>query len=455
MLIARRGFDLSLTPVFSQTGKDDYANARNKMALKDGSYKSVASAQAEAHVLDSFIHATEVVEADTWAAELEGRTDTSSVSRAVSLLAPTEYMVASAQSYVEEVKEDFAKLVMHCFIEDCPLGKGFYRTTAGPKCNSCKVGETWSGATDALPCAEVLATCERGEGYTPSTSEQDDASCAICTSSTFSAAKDANPCTAFAVVSCPAGQELTPGTATADGTCTACADGMFKAGAGSAECSPFSVVVCGAGQESASGSSIADTHCVSCPAGTFSLGGGAGCGPHGSTNCGPGYQHVPGSGSSDHSCEACPTGRFKSGTSSSNCAAIGISTCPAGKELTPGSSVTDGRCTDCRDGHQKTAAGSGRCTVIPGPRPYRRIHKGCVGGHNMFKRKHKTVLECRQICDDTPGCIAFEYGVNYRGRGGYRSGDCQPQNSYRERRDRTCNGGHYNLDLYVPEAFYG
>ena len=46
-----------------QTGSDAYANARNKAALKDSSYKSVAVATAEMKILAGFMHAGEVVEA--------------------------------------------------------------------------------------------------------------------------------------------------------------------------------------------------------------------------------------------------------------------------------------------------------------------------------------------------------------------------------------------------------
>jgi hypothetical protein len=32
---------------------------------------------------------------------------------------------------------------------------------------------------------------------------------------------------------------------------------------------------------------------------------------------------------------------------------------------------------------------------------------------NMYLLKNKTVEECKQICNNDPLCLAFEYGVNY------------------------------------------
>ena len=106
--------------VIAQTGKDDYANARNKVALKDGSYLPVASATAEMKVLSGFMQATEVVEADAWTTALEEGDDDPSDTDArntITLLTPTLSAVASAKAFIEEVKVDFSDLVMHCFIE--------------------------------------------------------------------------------------------------------------------------------------------------------------------------------------------------------------------------------------------------------------------------------------------------------------------------------------------------
>ena len=46
-----------------QTGRDDYANARNEAALKDSSYMPVAEVIAETSILAGFMHAGEVAEA--------------------------------------------------------------------------------------------------------------------------------------------------------------------------------------------------------------------------------------------------------------------------------------------------------------------------------------------------------------------------------------------------------
>ena len=105
--------------VFVQTGKDDYANARNEAALKDTSYMPVATAEAEVRVLAGFMHAIEVVEAEKWAEALTDDSDAldDKTARMVALLAPKLSAVDSAKAFVEEIKEDFADLVKHCFVE--------------------------------------------------------------------------------------------------------------------------------------------------------------------------------------------------------------------------------------------------------------------------------------------------------------------------------------------------
>ena len=59
--------------------------------------------------------------------------------------------------------------------------------------------------------------------------------------------------------------------------------------------------------------------------------------------------------------------------------------------------------------------------------------------------KGQTVAQCKQLCEDTPGCAAIEYGVNYGGDGSYQAGDCQLQDSADA---SNCDGSHWNLDLY-------
>uniref|UniRef100_A0A7S1B9H0 subtilisin n=2 Tax=Corethron hystrix TaxID=216773 RepID=A0A7S1B9H0_9STRA len=76
---------------------------------------------------------------------------------------------------------------------------------------------------------------------------------------------------------------------------------------------------------------------------------------------------------------------------------------------------------------------------------YVKIAKGCVNGKNIKLYKNKSVRECASICDNTPTCKGFEYGVAYGGRGRYVPGDCQPQSSSDT---RNCNGGYHNLDFY-------
>lgn len=52
-----------------------------------------------------------------------------------------------------------------------------------------------------------------------------------------------------------------------------------------------------------------------------------------------------------------------------------------------------------------------------------------------------------ELCNDYgPGCLAFEYGVNYGGHGGYSVRDCQLQ-SGTELSQGDCAA--VNLDLYI------
>ena len=74
----------------------------------------------------------------------------------------------------------------------------------------------------------------------------------------------------------------------------------------------------------------------------------------------------------------------------------------------------------------------------------------CVKHHNIQLYKGKSVAECAAICDATPSCLAFEYGVDYVVVGSnYEPRDCQPQNSVDS---STCDGAYHNLDLYVKET---
>lgn len=86
------------------------------------------------------------------------------------------------------------------------------------------------------------------------------------------------------------------------------------------------------------------------------------------------------------------------------------------------------------------------CGDRPGANKYMHKTKSCVHGHNIVKHQKKTVLECKRICDADDKCVAFEYGVNYGGKGGYKPGDCQPQS---KAESEDCDGAYHNLDLYI------
>lgn len=81
---------------------------------------------------------------------------------------------------------------------------------------------------------------------------------------------------------------------------------------------------------------------------------------------------------------------------------------------------------------------------------YVHVQKGCVNGHNIGLFKFKSIYECKQLCDANEDCLAFEYGVAYGGGGAYVSDDCQLQSSVDA---RDCDGGYWNLDLYVKSTY--
>ena len=62
----------------------------------------------------------------------------------------------------------------------------------------------------------------------------------------------------------------------------------------------------------------------------------------------------------------------------------------------------------------------------------------------------QTLDQCKQLCIDTPGCKAIEYGVAYGGSGRYQPGDCHLQSSGAA--PNRCDGRHHNLDLHTREG---
>lgn len=102
------------------------------------------------------------------------------------------------------------------------------------------------------------------------------------------------------------------------------------------------------------------------------------------------------------------------------------------------------------------------CSAGPTCEGWTKTSPACVGGHNMDVHQElrdpnqsccillgQTVAQCKQLCVNTPGCLAIEYGVTYGGTGRYSPGDCQLQDSA----DISgCDGSHYNLDVYSMDT---
>ena len=83
------------------------------------------------------------------------------------------------------------------------------------------------------------------------------------------------------------------------------------------------------------------------------------------------------------------------------------------------------------------------------PAGYTRVTQGCVNGNHIAKRTGQSVEHCAQWCNSLSTCKAFDFGVAYGGAGSYNPGDCQPQSALP---DGTCDGAHFNLDLYIKRT---
>ena len=125
-------------------------------ALKDTSYLPVASSAALAKVVEAFMHANEVIEAETWFEDSGAMAN----ARDVELLSPKANQVSAAKAFVEHVKESYDDVTGKCYITDCAPGKGHdFHAKTGGSCTSCVAGTSWNALTDDQPCADVLASC--------------------------------------------------------------------------------------------------------------------------------------------------------------------------------------------------------------------------------------------------------------------------------------------------------
>ena len=94
----------------------------------------------------------------------------------------------------------------------------------------------------------------------------------------------------------------------------------------------------------------------------------------------------------------------------------------------------------CKNSATTTMMSTPTTTTLAVNTEYNHHPKGCVYGHNIKLYHGKTVQECKSICDQTAGCVAFEYGVAYGGPGGYKPAQCQPQSSANK---AACPGAYF------------
>ena len=70
----------------------------------------------------------------------------------------------------------------------------------------------------------------------------------------------------------------------------------------------------------------------------------------------------------------------------------------------------------------------------------------CVHAHNIHDYENRTVDECKQLCVETDGCVAVEYGVDYGAVQRRVPKDCHLQSS---NDSQGCRGVDHNIDLYI------
>ena len=111
------------------------------------------------------------------------------------------------------------------------------------------------------------------------------------------------------------------------------------------------------------------------------------------------------------------------------------------------SATVDGTCEAC------SPAGPGWTRVFQGSIPSSNIHLwgpsacGSESDTRTCVPEGVSLDQCKAHCDDLPGCVAFEFGVNYGGaQTAYQEGDCQPQSA-----SSPVNylSDEWNLDLYI------
>ena len=78
-----------------------------------------------------------------------------------------------------------------------------------------------------------------------------------------------------------------------------------------------------------------------------------------------------------------------------------------------------------------------------------------VPGNNIASFEHKSVLECKGLCNADKNCLAIDYATS-RDAGsstGYPSGTCilQSSNAYK---DHSKINGYKNLDCYVKGGMF-
>lgn len=118
-----------------------------------------------------------------------------------------------------------------------------------------------------------------------------------------------------------------------------------------------------------------------------------------------------------------------------------------------------------------TTAPSIKANINSHPFSYTYVPKQCVFGNNIVRVAGMTIASCQQLCNSANRCVAFEFGVDYGGKGLattvtgtcsdapsssnpcerkegdlYKPGDCILQSSVVL---DDCNGAFFNLDLYI------
>jgi len=80
---------------------------------------------------------------------------------------------------------------------------------------------------------------------------------------------------------------------------------------------------------------------------------------------------------------------------------------------------------------------------------YTRVSPGCIQGSNIETREGYSLEQCKDLCDATSECLAFEFYHDYGKSDGRKAGECTLNNKDEASSTSYCSSR--NLDLYIKD----